>query len=317
MRIATLLDTSVASDNLGDEIIMDAVYDVVTEILPNTYFYRVGTHDYMGDVSRRRLAKSDFSILGGTNLLHSRMLSERALWKLGIIDVLKVRSVVLLGLGWHSYMGPMSRTTNAILNRILSPDHLHSVRDAYAAEKLTGIRPKIVNTGCMTMWGLTPAHCASLPRKRATDAVTTLTFYKPDPEADRRMLHLLQARYRTVAYWPQQADDMRYFESLDVRGVQMIPPRTDAYTRYLQDEDVDFIGTRLHGGIRALQKGRRALVVAVDNRATEIARDTRLPIVQRGDTDAMEQWIDDGEQIAIQLPETMIAAWKGQFADHG
>jgi hypothetical protein len=43
--------------------------------------------------------------------------------------------------------------------------------------------------------------------------------------------------------------------------------------------DVDFVGARLHGGIRALQRGRRTLTIALDNRAREIAGDTGMPVV--------------------------------------
>jgi polysaccharide pyruvyl transferase WcaK-like protein len=313
MRIITLLDTSVASDNLGDEIIMDAVHEVVAEVFPDAYCFRVGTHDYMGEVSRRLLGKSEFCVVGGTNLLDSDMFAKRALWKLTRKDVRALPPVLLLGLGWRGYMGPVSRSTRGLLDRILAPRLLHSVRDSYAAEKLAVLKPKVINTACMTMWRLTPDWCAKLPRRRAPAAVTTLTYYRANREADRKMLEVLKARYPTVAFWPQQAEDMAYFESLDMAGVQVIPPRTDAYTRFLETEDVDFIGTRLHGGIRAMQKGHRALIVAVDNRAAEIAKDTDLPVVARDDTAGIEEWIDNGPPIAIRLPEEAIRLWKGQF----
>ena len=43
----TILDTSVSTDNLGDEIIMQAVQNVVLDVFPNAYAYRVASHEYM------------------------------------------------------------------------------------------------------------------------------------------------------------------------------------------------------------------------------------------------------------------------------
>ncbi len=54
---------------------------------------------------------------------------------------------------------------------------------------------------------------------------------------------------------------------------------------------VDYIGTRLHGGVFCLLRGKRSLIVEVDNRATEIARDTGLPTVKRVDLETLRRWI--------------------------
>jgi hypothetical protein len=95
-----------------------------------------------------------------------------------------------------------------------------------------------------------------------------------------------------------------------------LPPNLRSYTAFLDNEDVDFIGTRLHGGIRAMQKGHRALIIGIDNRATEIGRDTNLPVVQRQDLAAIEAWIDGGRATEIILPMAAIQGWKAQLAEH-
>ena len=315
MKSATVLDTSICSDNAGDEIIMDAVYDVLAEVIPDVYLFKVMTHDFMGEVSRKIVAASQFAIVGGTNLLDSHALSKNALWKLRLLDTLKLRSALLLGVGWRGYAEPASRTTKAVLKRVLSPDMQHSVRDSYTAEKLRAVIPNVTNTACMTMWKLTPEWCAGLPRKRAASAVTNLTFYRPDPAADTAMLKLLVAKYQSVYFWPQQFEDQAYFESLGVDGVRGLNPNLRSYTRFLEAEDVDFIGTRLHGGIRAMQHKHRALVIGIDNRATEINKDTNLPVIQRGQIAGIEAWIDGGAATTIVLPAEAIAAWKRQLAN--
>jgi polysaccharide pyruvyl transferase WcaK-like protein len=312
VRTITLFDTSVSTDNLGDEIIIDAVDDVIREVFPDAYVFRVPSHDRIGEQSRSLIAKSDLSIVGGTNLLQPNMLARKALWKLGLADVLKLKSVVLLGVGWRDYTHPMRPQTRMLLDRILHRGFVHSVRDGYTAEKLKGVQARVSNTGCMTMWRLDPERCARIPRRRAPAVVTTLTYYRGNPTADRRMLELLKAKYGSVAFWPQQRDDLDYMRSLGVEGIELIMPRTDAFNAAL-DQDVDFVGTRLHGGVRALQKGRRALIVTIDNRATEIARDTNLPTVLRGDDDAIARWIDGDTPTEIRLPTEAITAWKAQF----
>ncbi|QXQ05072.1 polysaccharide pyruvyl transferase family protein [Sphingosinicellaceae bacterium] len=309
----TVLDTSVPSNNLGDEIIMDAVYDVVHEVLPNAYINRVGTHDYLGEYSRKLIAASDFSIFGGTNMLDPDMLSKGALWKLRLSDVGKISPVVLLGVGWRRYGEAASWSSRRLLNSVLSTDFVHSVRDSYTLDRLAGIKPKASNTACMTMWRLDAAATAKLPRTKATRVVTTLTFYSKDEAADRRMLELLKGNYATVAIWSQQAPDLAYLESLGVPGIEVIPPTLRAYNSYLDNEDIDFIGTRLHGGVRAMQKGHRALIIGIDNRATEIARDTGLPVVPRGSDEAISAWIHAGCATTITLPTEAIAQWKAQF----
>ena len=313
MRIVTVLDTSVSSNNLGDEIIMDAVNDVIREVLPDAYQYRVATHDYLGDYSRKLIAQSEFSIFGGTNMLDPDMLSKGALWRLRMSDVAKIAPVVLLGVGWRSYGEAAKWSTRRVLNKVLGSQFVHSVRDSYTLEKLDGIEPRVINTACMTMWKLDDAACAKLPRSKATRVVTTLTFYHRDEAADRRMLELLKANYATVAFWSQQAPDITYLESLGVTGIEVITPTLRGYNEYLDNEDLDFVGTRLHGGVRAMQKGHRALILGIDNRATEIARDTGLPVVPRGSDDAIATWIHAGEATSITLPHAAIDQWKAQF----
>ena len=308
----TLFDTSVATDNLGDEIIIDAIEAVISEVLPNAYVFRVATHEYMSWVSRGFLKRSTLSVIGGTNLLSAHM-GPFALWKVMPWDVFAFDHAVLLGVGWRDYMRGPDPYTLWALKRILAREHIHSVRDSYTKEKLTALGRDVRDTACPTMWSLSPSHCKAIPVWKAEKAVTTLTYYRSDPDADRRMLETLLRHYREVFFWAQQSDDQRYFEGLRVPGIRPISPSVRRYTEFLDNEDVDFVGTRLHGGIRAMQKRKRSLILAVDNRAKEIARTCHLPVLDRTDITMIEEWIC-GEQVTeVTLPEAEIAAWKAQF----
>jgi hypothetical protein len=124
----------------------------------------------------------------------------------------------------------------------------------------------------------------------------------------------LKRRYERVYFWPQQALDVPYMRELGVDGFIPIKPDVAEYDRLLAQEDVDFVGARLHGGIRALQHGRRALVIPVDNRATEIGKSTLLPVIPRDDLEAIERWIDHPRPTRITMPWDEIDRWKAQFS---
>ena len=95
----------------------------------------------------------------------------------------------------------------------------------------------------------------------------------------------------------------------------LLGPTLAAYDAALAAGDVDFVGNRLHGGIRALQHTRRALILSVDNRATEIARDTGLPVMSLTEgMEALRARIRQPDPIEITLPHDAIADWRGQFA---
>lgn len=308
----TLFDTSVATDNLGDEIIMDAVEQVISEVLPNAYLFRVATHEYLSWVSRKFLKKSSLSIIGGTNLLSPHM-GPFALWKMMPWDVLSVNHAVLLGVGWRDYLRGPDPYTKWALNRILAQDYIHSVRDSYTLNKIAGSGKRVYDTSCPTMWSLTDSHCQSIPRRKAAKAVTTLTYYRRNETVDRQVLNILLHHYSEVYFWPQQSDDQAYFESLRVAGIKYIPPSVRRYTAFLNSETVDFVGTRLHGGIRAMQKHKRTLILAVDNRAREIARTSNLPVLDRNDVTGIEEWISGDRPTSVTLPLANITAWKAQF----
>jgi polysaccharide pyruvyl transferase WcaK-like protein len=76
---------------------------------------------------------------------------------------------------------------------------------------------------------------------------------------------------------------------------------------------VDYIGTRLHGGIFALNHGRRGLILEVDNRAKEMGKDFGLPTVVRTDLERIRAWIDRSHPFQIRLDQAAIGRWRDQF----
>jgi polysaccharide pyruvyl transferase len=221
---------------------------------------------------------------------------------------------VLLGVGWQQYGGEPDAPTRLFFRSVLSRTMLHSVRDQHTCAKLRPYVPTAIYTACPTMWMLDDERCCHVPVRKARHAVFAVTYYRPAPEQDRKVFELLKRRYETVFFWPQQSRDLPYAREIGLEGFVPIEPDVAEYDRVLDTEDVDFVGARLHGGIRALQRGRRALIVPVDNRATEISKSTALPVASRDDLDAIERWIANPQPTRIVLPRDAIEQWKAQFA---
>ncbi len=116
------------------------------------------------------------------------------------------------------------------------------------------------------------------------------------------MLEILAASYEQVRLWIQTPADLDYSRSL-VAGLSYLDPSVEALDRELaNDNDLDYVGVRLHAGIRALQHGRRALILAIDNRATMVGRDFGFPTVPRHAFEQISNRIHSDPPLQLQLP---------------
>lgn len=313
-RVIGILDPSVGSENVGDEIIYDAVRSEISRLFGDPLVIRVSTHEYMSSKARRLLDKAEHVFVGGSNLLKSKM-EWNIQWKLNPRDLISPRGAILLGCGWRHDEGAPTPYTRLLYRRVLSPTALHSLRDSSAQAQLQRAGfTSALNTACVTMWRLTPEHCAAIPQSKADEVVLTLTEYHADRENDRRMVELAFRHYERVSLFVQQPEDYAYARSLTENSFAEVVASLGTYDRLLE-RSIDYIGTRLHGGMRAIQKGKRALIVVVDNRARDIGADTGIPIIRRQDIGTqLEAWINTPSPTRITLPDAAIAAWRGQFA---
>ena len=308
-----VFDTAIESDNLGDHFIMAAVWDVLRPVFSDASFLRTPSHRRATLAERWAGRKAALSIVGGTNILKSHML-VRGNWRITPVDYLAWRNVVLLGVGWQQYGGEPDLPTRLFFRSVLSRTMLHSVRDMHTYAKLRPHVATAIYTACPTMWMLDEERCRRVPVRKARHAIFAVTYYRPAPEQDRKVFELLKRQYEKVFFWPQQSRDLPYAREIGLDGFIPIEPDVAEYDRILDAEDVDFVGARLHGGIRALQRGRRALILPVDNRATEISKSTALPVASRDEPEAIERWIANPRPTRIVLPWSAIEQWKMQFA---
>jgi len=315
-RLISVLDTSICNANLGNQIIMQAIYTELENIFPFDFLMRLQYGERVGGVSLAYLKDSIYSFFGGTNSLSSQM-NKYSQMGLRLRNTLSYSNLTLFGLGWWQYQVQPNTYTKAFLRRLLSSNTIHSVRDQYTYNMLQAIGIKnVLNTSCPSTWNLSSSHCESIPQMKADFVVSTITDYNQSNQADLRMLRLLLKSYKKVYLWLQGLGDYQYLVDLGIASnnkLVIIPPNLSSYEKILQTVDLDYIGTRLHAGIKAIQMKRRSLILSVDNRATEISSDIGLPVVDRTDYFAIEQFIESRRVTAIHLPITSINRWRQQF----
>lgn len=313
-----ILDSSTASTNGGDNIIMDAISEVIGDVFSRSRQLRFYSHERLSRCSFMIQRMVDINIACGTNLLHSHMGLVKQ-WNIGLLDTMFMKPVILLGVGWRSQAKRKTDIyTRWLLGKILSRQYYHSVRDSYAESQLrdAGFH-NILNTGCPTIWKLDDEHCKQIPESKGRNAVVILTDYSRNKDSDSRLMDFVLEKYERVYFWSQGINDRQYLHSLGyLDRVETLAPTLKAYTALLADMDLslDYVGTRLHGGIRALQYRRRSIIVGVDHRANRMAKDFNLPVIDRySENILLEKRITEDFQTDIQLPKDKIRMWREQF----
>ncbi len=315
-----LLNTYIKSDNAGDGIIMYFAKKQLESIWPKKHFDEVPTHGNW--VSVQSSKKENLKIVCGTNALSTNVLLDSPIAFPKDVSLYR-NSLVLMAAGTRCANGrsDFSTLSAECLKYSLAQNIMHSVRDEKTKERLRKIGiTNVINTACVTMWNLTQDFCAQIPLEKAQDVLTTVTDYKPDVNADRFMIDTLKKRYRKVYLWLQGESDYRYIQKfINYDGIEFIHNGFLGLQEFIEQrngKDLDFIGTRLHCGIYCLNKGIRSLIISVDNRASDIEKDTNLPVLQRSMlAENLVKAIDRKRNTEIIIPEKNIRYWKEQFAD--
>ncbi|KAB1438242.1 polysaccharide pyruvyl transferase family protein [Candidatus Galacturonibacter soehngenii] len=312
-----ILNTARNSDNKGDYIIMDYSLQQLNDLGFNCD-KQISTHEYIAS-EWDDIEDNDYriKIICGTNLLYGSMNHERN-WKYPS-DLRKIQNCCLLGVGWGTYERKINYYTKVFYKYILSSQYTHSVRDMYTYDKLRKIGiNNILYTGCVTMWKLTPEFCKTIRTKKSNVVVTTLTDYNKDVENDRFLIETLIESYEKVFFWVQGKNDLEYISKLvDVNNLSLVFS-LEEYDSCLKQQEIDYIGTRLHAGIRALNNKCRSLIISIDNRAREISKETNLPIVERDNLkNELLRYIFNDWNTEIRIPQENIRKWKEQFSYEG
>lgn len=301
--------------NMGDFIIYDSILNQMGAIFKDAFNVDVSTHLPISYSFTRLLENADYKFVCGTNLLCGRLNWLYRPWDINIFNAKKLGPAILIGAGWWQYNSNPNHYTKSVYKKILSREYMHSVRDNYTKQMLNSIGfDNVICTACPTMWSLTKEHCKQIPTKKAANVVTTITDYNKDADKDREMLNILLNEYETVYLWLQGVYDYNYIKDLELENkVKLIPPTLSEYDNILSTGDVDYIGTRLHGGVRALQKKVRSIIIGVDNRAQEKKKDFNINVLDRNDIKDLKDMIYSDIRSDITIPTEEINRWKAQF----
>lgn len=311
--VISIFDTAIASYNIGNQIIMDAVKTELMELFPQSFVLSLPVEDIKTN-TRKYNAMSDISFIGGTNILNRDIRKYRQ-WDLSLHNIMILSEIVLMGCGWWQYEErPITRYTQWAFKKIFSKKYIHSVRDEYTRNKLATIGIDSINTGCPTLWRITDEVVHKIPKDKKRSAVITLTDYNRNKERDIKLLEICLRNYDVVYLFPQGTGDIPYITELGyLEQLQFVNPQIPAYNTILESGEVDYIGTRLHAGIRALQKSVRSFIIGIDNRAKEMARDFGLPVLDESRITELDAWINAPYNIKLNIPFENIESWKQQF----
>ena len=243
-------------------------------------------------------------------------------WAVGFLDIFYIRDIILFGVGTVtprslSFKSKIAKIYSKYFwRKILNKEFTHAVRDKESVELLNILGLKNVkNLGCPSMWKLTHNHIRYIPKNKSDIVVTTLNSKYPSKE-DFLLIKILSEKYREIYFWPQGYTDICYFKKIVQKmniPMKLIPPNLRAYDEFLDTYDVDYVGLRVHGGIRALQHKKRTLIIAIDHRALSWYRDFGLPAISRSKISILQDIIDQPLHVDLRIPESEIKEFLTNF----
>lgn len=324
MKNVVVFDTAIGTSNLGDEIILQCLEDEMAFLLDDSFIMRFGTHVKNLDIKRYLFGSqklqfaydADFKIIMGTNLLSRDIKSTQAQWPIGNLDSWIYENCIMAGVGTTLGEGETTEYSKKIYNRILRPDFYHSVRDEESKRLLEDVGFKAINTGCPTLWKLTPELCKQIPTKKANKVIFSLSGYKAQRSRskDQQLIDILKENYEELIFWCQTSRDELYLDTFeDVEDIPRIYS-LKKYSEVLDEGDVDYVGTRLHGGVYAMQHKVRSIVISIDHRARGFHDTNNLCICERDEISEKLADMINGEIVTdIRLRQDDIDRWKAQF----
>lgn len=322
MKKNILFDTSSGSQNMGDYIIVESVERELKEKFNNDFWVKYATHTpvthFYQNMKENPIYKyckeADYKFLAGTNILQYQMLRPWANWNINIFNCSSYKDVILVGSGVNPNRTNMDLYTRKLYTKILNKNYIHSTRDEKTKEILEKLGFKAINTGCATTWILTKEHCSNIPKDKKENVIFTLTDYCQDREKDQKLIDILNRNYKKVFFWIQGSEDLNYFNSFkNIENIIKVGPNLNTYKEILEKENVDYVGTRLHAGIYAMQKYVRSIIIIVDNRARDMKKNYNLVTIERENIEELEKMINSTINTNININEENIKKWKAQF----
>ena len=258
-----------------------------------------------------------FKFVGGSNILIPQLLTHFPQWNINLFNYQPMKGSILVGVGaGKGAEGPINLYTRYIYTHLLHSTIFHSVRDERSKQYMERLGLKAINTGCVTMWMLTPEFCRMIPTNKADKVVFTLTYNPTTDERDQTLINILCKNYNYVYFWPQGYMDFNYLSRFQgIENIKIINASKDAYDEFLSNNATDYVGTRLHGGIYAIRHGRRAIIISIDERARAIHEKNHLNCIDKENLQDLEGMINSAFSTEVSMDYDAINSWKSQFCE--
>lgn len=305
------------TNNLGDQIIEESCKNFLETL--NIYKNCFSSHKRISPLKFYSHKKFQYWIVGGSNILGNRKYRPGQL-PFGLITTLIYKpKLLMLGCGYIDESESVD-LYSSIKIKLLYPENFpHSVRDSKTKNLLEAIGYKnIYNTGCPTIWSFPRNINALIPSKKSSACVFTLTDYRKDFNSDKELIKIICSHFEEVYFWPQGSLDNDYLSELiwkyklskESMKIKIISRNLKSFDNLLKEKKIDYIGTRLHGGIRALQNYKRTIIISIDNRASGIGKDNNLCIIDRKEIFGKLQSIIHQFENNIQINYEIIDLYK-------
>ena len=328
MKKVLLFDTALGTSNNGDEIIFESVKSGLRPVLSNALCFRLATHIenysplqmlHPGTKLSAICFQADYKFICGTNLLVEDFLRIRPQWWVHRSNEKLYQNSILVGVGKRTdYPSIKNKYTRDLYKRILSSEYTHSVRDEATKEIVEELGFKAINTGCPTLWMFDENKCKMIPTQKSDNVVFSVSgySYQADPDRDRQMVQCLLKHYDRCYAWIQTTDDEKYLIEL-LRDMQS--PQIEYLYSLIRFEDVlnqgniDYVGTRLHGGIYAMQHNARTIIISIDQRAEGFYESNNIPILRRETVAELGDTVESSFETKIHVNREGITAFLSQF----
>lgn len=319
-----IFNTAIGTSNNGDYIIYESAKEAINNLLDNSFVMEFGSHlnnlgalHYVLPSPKCKFANiCDYKFVMGTNLLTSNMFRSIRQWPVYSWNKKLYSNSIMMGVGTTYEDIHMDIFTKKMYCEILRKDIIHSVRDEKSKEMLESISGiKALNTGCPTLWKLTEEVCAKIPSGKGKNVIVSVSGYKSqlDCDADQKMIDIIEENYDTVYLWAQTTEDEKYFRTLKHSKDYKILYSVKQFQKCCENGDVDYIGTRLHGGIYAMQNGVRSIIIEIDHRARGFRIDNNINTVDRKAISNLAEMINHDIKTDIHLNRNSITEWLSQF----
>lgn len=322
MKNYVLFDIAEGTQNLGDYIIMDSIMKEMNFLFEGNFLTHFSTHtpiarfyhNFRRNMQSRACNAADKKFICGANTFKQSLLRICPDWNINYFNCKYYKNSIAIGVGMDMNAKKMDLYTKKIYKNILSHEYIHSVRDERTKRTLEKLGFKAINTGCPTLWSLTSDFCKEIPRKKADNVIFTLTFYDKDPINDQKLIDILKNNYKKIYFWVQGSEDYEYFKSFkNIEDIKIISPNLESYKKTLQQDNIEYVGTRLHAGIFAMKNKRRAIILNIDNRAKDMSETYNLNTIDRERIELLEKKINSEFETKVNINTKIINQWKEQF----